>query len=79
MPYNWQPHDGGPCPTDPEQPVRIKVRGGVVSDWPRADAVVWQYGTRIAELDYDPMPSGAEVIEWMPLPSRPARVKADSA
>lgn len=59
----WIEHDGGPCPVDASTPVEILVRAGDVSTWKRAGAVLWQYGSFVAEI-FDALPRCCEVIAY---------------
>ena len=45
------PHNGGPCPVDPETMVEIELRCGEVNQ-DRAFSYVWQHLT-IEDADYD--------------------------
>lgn len=58
----WIEHGGGPCPLPLVSRILVRVRGGEVTPF-RADAVIWEYGSMIWEIN-SPMPRDCEVIAY---------------
>jgi hypothetical protein len=68
----WLPHDGGHKPKDLHCGVTTLTRGGDVAHWTNPNAPVWRHGTPIAEIAYQTLPRGAEIIAYLPdLPEPP--------
>ena len=65
LPAGWLPHDGGPCPVPLDSPVTIRVRGGEVTHWDHARAVIWERGTFIHEI-CEALPDECEVVAYCP-------------
>jgi hypothetical protein len=58
-------HDGSACPVAGDLSVTILVRGGDVSKWAKANAVLWNYNSYVAET-YEILPRDCQVIAYIP-------------